>query len=137
MPPQVVSCSTKVPHHNSAMECHPRICLVSPGECESPTQGASLIQACLVNKFTPLSPTNYKSFDEVITLYKDYRNTKDIGKLAIALAKYTYFGWSVMAQSTVTDRGGTTPLDPVKLQHIRSNIRAIFSLMDDAEFNQI
>ena len=77
------------------------------------------------------------SSDEVITLYKDYKNTKDIGKLAIALAKYTYFRSNVMAQSTVTGRGGTTPLDPVKLQHLQSNIRAIFPLVDDAEFNRI
>ena len=76
------------------------------------------------------------SLDEVITLYKDYKNTKDIGKLAITLAKYTYFGSSVMAQSTVTGRGGTTPLDPVKL-HLQSNIHAIFPLVDNAEFNQI
>ena len=110
--------------------------LDQPVECESPTQGASVIPARLVNKFTPISPTKYKSSDEVITLYKDYKNTKDIGKLAIALGKYTYFGSSVMAQSTVTGRGGTT-LDPVKLQHLRSNIRAIFPLVDDAEFNQI
>ena len=110
--------------------------LDQPVECESPTQGASVIPTCLVNKFTPISPTKYKSSDEVITLYKDYKNTKDIGKLAVALAKYTYFGSSVMAQSTVTGRGGTTPLDPVKL-HLWSNIRAIFPLVDDAEFNQI
>ena len=69
--------------------------------------------------------------------YKDYKSTKDIGKLAIVLAKYTYFGLSVMVQSTVTDRGGTTPLDPIKLQHLRSNIHAIFPLMDDAEFDKI
>ena len=107
-------------------------------ECEPPTQGASLIPARLVNKFTPISPTKHKSSDEVITLYKDYKNTKDIGKLAIALARYTYFGLSIMAQteSTVTGRGGTTPLDPVKLQHLRSNIHAIFPLMDDAEFDK-
>ena len=111
--------------------------LGQPVECESPTQGASVIPTRLVNKFTPISPTKYKSSDEVISLYKDYKNTKDIGKLAIALAKYTYFGSSVMAQSTVTGRGGTTPLDPVKLQHLRRNIRAIFPLMDNAEFNQI
>ena len=111
--------------------------LGQPVECESPTQGASLVPARLVNKFTPISLTKYKSSDEVITLYKDYKNTKDIGKLAITLAKYTYFGSSVMAESTVTGRGGTTPLDPVKLQHLRSNIRAIFPLVDDAKFNQI
>ena len=88
--------------------------LGQPVECEPPTQGASLILARLVNKFTPISPTKYKSSDEVITLCKDYKNTKDIGKLAIGSAKYTYYGSSVMAQSTVTGRGGTTPLDPVK-----------------------
>ena len=106
-------------------------------ECEPPTQGASLIPARLVNKFTPISPTKCKSSDEVITLFKEYKNTKDIGKLAIALAKYTYFGSSVMAHSTVTGRGGTTPLNAVELQHLRSNIRAIFPLMDDAEFDKI
>ena len=111
--------------------------LGQPVVCETPTQGASLVPAHPVNKFTPISPTKYKSLDEVITLSKDYKNTKDIGKLAIALAKYTYFGSSVMAQSTVTGRGGTTPLDPIKLQHLQSNIRAIFPLMDDAEFNKI
>ena len=64
--------------------------LGQPVECEPPTQGASGIPACLVNKFTPISPTKYKSSDEVTTLYKDYKNTKDIDKLAIALAKYSY-----------------------------------------------
>ena len=111
--------------------------LGQPVECEPPTQGASFIPARLVNKFTPISPTKHKSSDEVITLYKDYKNTKDIVKLAIALAKYTYFGSSIMAHSTVTGRGGSTPLDAVKLQHLRSNIRAIFPLMDNADFDKI
>ena len=65
--------------------------LGQPVEFEPPTQGASLIPARLVNKFTPISPTKHKSSDEVITLYKDYKNTKDIGKLAIALAKYLFW----------------------------------------------
>ena len=108
--------------------------LGQPGKGEPPTQGASLIPVRLVNKFTQISPTKYKSSDEVI---KDYKNTKDIGKLAITLAKCTYFRSSVMAQSTLTGRGATTPLDPIKLQHLRSNIRAIFPLIDDAEFNKI
>ena len=38
-------------------------------EFEPPTQGARLIPARLVNKFTPISPTKYKSSDKVITLY--------------------------------------------------------------------
>ena len=34
--------------------------LGQPVECEPPTQGASLVPARLVNKFTPISPTKYK-----------------------------------------------------------------------------
>ena len=33
--------------------------LGQPGECESPTEGASGIPVRLVNKFTPISPTKY------------------------------------------------------------------------------
>ena len=32
-------------------------------ECETPTQGASLVSAHLVNQFTPISPTKYNSSD--------------------------------------------------------------------------
>ena len=42
-----------------------------------------------------------------------------------------------MAPSTVTGRRCTTPLDPVRLQHLRSNICAIFLPIDNAEFNKI
>ncbi len=49
-----------------------------------------------VSKFTPISPTKYRSADEVIGLYSQYKNSKEIGRLAIALAKYTYFGNAVL-----------------------------------------
>ena len=90
MPPQVVTRSTKVPPHNSRDGTLPQDMLGQPVECEPPTQGTNLIPARQVNKFTPISPTKHKSSDGVIILYKDYKNTKDIGKLAIALTKYTY-----------------------------------------------
>jgi len=70
-------------------------------------------------------------------MYALYKNTKDIGKLAIALAKYTYFGPQVMSQCTVTGRGSTNPLDPSKLQRLRENIRSVFPMMDDEEFKAI
>ena len=88
----------------------------------------------LTNKFTPISPTKYKSSDEVISLYKFCKNAEDIGKLAIALAKYTYFGPTVMSQCTVIGRVETTALDPVKLGLLQNNIRAIFPQMDDNQF---
>ena len=96
----------------------------------------SQIPSRLTNKFTPISPTRYKSSDEVISLYKFYKNAKDIGKLAIALAKYTYFGSATMSQCTVTGRGETTALDPIRLGLLRGDIRAIFPQMDDEEFRK-
>ena len=36
-----------------------------PVECEAPTQGANLIPALLVNKFTSISPTNTKLGSDV------------------------------------------------------------------------
>ena len=104
--------------------------ICQPVESGMPSQ----IPARLTNKETPISPRKYKSSDEVLSLYRYYKNTKDIGKLAIALAKYTYFGVSVMTECTVTGRGETTALDPVKLGLLQNNIRAIFPQMDDDEF---
>ena len=94
----------------------------------------SQIPARLTNKATPISPRKYKSSDEVLSLYRYYKNPKDIGKLAIALAKYTYFGVSIMGECTVTGRGETTALDPVKLGLLQNNIRAVFPQMDNDEF---
>jgi len=96
----------------------------------------SQIPSRLTNKLTPILLTKYKSSDEVISLYKFYKNAKDIGKLAIALVKYTYFGLATMSQCTVTGQGETTTLDPIKLGLLRGNIRAIFPQMDDEEFNK-
>ena len=81
----------------------------------------------LRRKFTP------KSSNDVISLYRFYKNAKDIGKLAVALAKYTYFGPTIMAQSTVTGRG----LDPIKLRLLQGNINAIFPQMDDHQLKEV
>jgi len=70
-------------------------------------------------------------------MYAFYKNTKDIGKLGIPLAKYTYFGPQVMFQCTVMGRGNRKPLDPSKLQRLRENIRSVFPMMDDDEFKAI
>jgi len=65
--------------------------------------------------------------------YPGYATAKDIGKLAIPLAKYTYFRPQVMSQCTVMGRGNRKPLDPSKLQRLRENIRSVFPMMDDDE----
>ena len=85
----------------------------------------------LRRKITP------KSSHEVISLYRFYKNAKDSDKLAVALAKYTYFGPTIMAQSTVTGRGDVTGLDPIKLRLLQGNINAIFPQMDDDQLKEV
>jgi len=82
---------------------------------EMPSWGASPTPSCQA-KFIP---TKCKSSDEVFSIYSFHKNTKDIGKLAIALAKYTYFGPQEMSQCTVMGRGSTKPLNPNKLNCLR------------------
>jgi len=98
-----------------------------------PSRGASPTPSCQA-KFIP---TKCKSSDEVLSIYSFYKNTKDIGKLAIALAKYTYFGPQEMSQCTVMGQGNTKPLDPNKLKRLRENIRSVFPMVDDDEFKAI
>ncbi len=77
----------------------------------------SSIQVCShsVNRFTPISPTKYRYADEgcSIGLYSQDKNSKEIGQLAIALSKYTYFGNAVLSRSTITGRGNKAALDPL------------------------
>ena len=63
--------------------------------------------------------------------FSSYKNRKDIGRLAIVLAKYTYFASRTMAESTITGHGGTKPLDARKMEQLRANIRGIFPLLND------
>ena len=89
------------------------------------------------NVFSSVSPRRYLSADQVMAKYARYKNRRDVGRLAIALAKCTYFGAATMADSTVTGRGDTAALDPTKLQQLKANIRSIFPTMSDAEFEAI
>ena len=89
------------------------------------------------NVFSSISPRRYLSADQVMGKYARYKNRRDVGRLAIALAKCTYFGAATMAESTITGRGGTAALDPSKLEQLKANIRSIFPTMSDAEFEAI
>ena len=98
----------------------------SPQSCNRPA-----------NLFSNISPRRYLSADQVMAKYARYKNRRDVGRLAIALAKHTYFGTAIMASSTITGRGDTTALDPNKLEQLKANIRSIFPTMSDAEFEAI
>ena len=145
MPPQVVCCSAKVSPHNSEMERHPRICLVSQRECEQPSQGtksdlSSPSEQVHSDITDQIQLIRYQSSD-VATITRIPRTLASLLSLrpnillfffrwlhslrtqaprvdvqsfpnGIRVRKLPYFGSSIMAQSTVTGGGGTTPLDP-------------------------
>ena len=61
--------------------------------------------------------------------FSSYKNRKDIGRLAIVLVKYTYFGPGGC--------GGTKALDTRNMEQLRANIWGIFPLLNDDEFSEL
>ena len=83
------------------------------------------------------SPRKYTPPDVVISRYSKHMNQRDIGRLAVALAKYTYFGEEVMRRSTLT---GTRNKDtiPENLKILSKDIRGVFaSNLSEQEFTHI
>ena len=54
-----------------------------------------------------ISPRKRQTAEEVMHTFSRFKNRQDVGRLAIVLAKYTYFGHDLMAYSTTTGRKGT------------------------------
>ena len=93
-----------------------------------------------LTSWSEVSPRKYTPPDVVISRYLKYKNQRDIGRLAVALAKYTYFGEEVMRRSTLTGTRNkdTIPLDPEKLKGLSKDIRAVFpSNLSEQEFTHI
>ena len=92
------------------------------------------------HSWSEASPCKYTPTDVVISRYATYKNQRDIGKLAVALAKFTYFGEDVLRKSTLTGSRNkdTVPLDPNKLKSLSKDIRGVFpSDMSPQEFTRI
>ena len=123
-PPPIESSCTSLPRTFDSPPC---------GEPLLPSTSNKILAPPFDDAFHILKFTLNLS-DQVISLYKFYKNAKDIGKLAVALVKYTYFGLTIIAQSTVTGRGDVTGLDPIKLRLLQGNITAIFPQKDDDKF---
>ena len=71
----------------------------------------------------------------VISRYSKYKNQCDIGRLAVALAKYTLGKKSTL---TGTRNEDTIPLDPEKLKSLSKDIRGVFpSNLSEQEFTHI
>lgn len=79
--------------------------------------------------------------DPSVVIYNNSRlcNVKEVGKLAIALARDAYFGDEVLSQSTIHGKGNSRVLDNSKLSSLLSVIHAnsAFSKMSKEEFSNI
>ena len=90
-----------------------------------------------INWFNSVSPEEFMSADAVLARYQCFKNMRDVGHLAIQLAKRTYFGTSVMSHSTVSGRNNTTPLDRKKMKEMKAVLRSVFSSISDEEFERV
>ena len=59
---------------------------------------------------------------------------KDYGRIAVALARFTYFGHEVMKKSTITGADGTDMLNPLAMRSLRADMRGLFMDMSETEF---
>ena len=87
-----------------------------------------------INMFSSVSPEEFMSADAVLARYQRFKHTRDVGHLAIQLAKRTYFGTFVMSHSTVSGRNNTTPLD---CKEMKAVLRSVFSSISDEEFERV
>ena len=69
----------------------------------------------------PLQPAQQTlSMPQVVT----HITQKDYGRVAVALAQFTYYG-KVLKRSTITGQEGTDRLDPVVMERLKSDMRAL------------
>ena len=85
----------------------------------------------------PLSIPSYmpiKTAEEIVARYPNYLNEDNIGRLATKLARFTYFGENVLAQSTVPGGGDKHPLNPVILLQMKNMLKWQFPNESPTDF---
>ena len=87
-----------------------------------------------ISLFSSVSLEDFMSADAVLAKYQRFKNRCDASRLAIQLAKRTYFGTSVMSHSTVSGRNNTTPLDRKKMKAV---LRGVFSSISEEELERV
>ena len=66
-----------------------------------------------------------------------YINKEEIGRVAVKLARKTFFGESVLVQSSISGTENTKPLNPSVLQQMKTCIRSKFIEISPTEFESI
>ena len=59
---------------------------------------------------------------------------KDYGMIALALARFTYFGCEVVKRSTINRTDGTDMLNPHAMRYLKADMRGLFMDMSETEF---
>lgn len=76
-----------------------------------------------------------KSAEDVLKKYEQYLNSKQVGIVAAKLARNTFFGESVLKESSVSGTEDTRPLDPQVLNQLKAAIRQKFVHTTQSEFD--
>ncbi|MCG8624711.1 MAG: BEN domain-containing protein [Proteobacteria bacterium] len=75
-----------------------------------------------------------KTAEEIVARYPNYLNEDNIGRLATKLARFTYFGENVLAQSTVPGGVDKHPLNPVILLQMKNMLKGQFPNESPTDF---
>ena len=59
---------------------------------------------------------------------------KDYGRIALAFARFTYFGREVMKRSTITGADGTDMLNLHAMRSLKADMRGLFMDTSETEF---
>ena len=101
------------------------ICTSSPAVTLGPPKEPPTKQRNL--KPLPIPPYMLmKTAEEVFKKNSRYVNKDEIGRVAAKLARRTFFGESVLVQSSISGTENTRPLDPSVLQRLKDTIRQKF-----------
>ena len=78
-----------------------------------------------------------KTASEDFSKYKNYVNKAFIGRVAVKLARNTFFGVPVLEASSLNGTNDSAPLDPNVLMAMKSVIREKFMDISPTEFEGV
>ena len=127
--PRANSLPPTIPVRFAQLQHNPAITL-GPSK-EPPTKQRNL-KPLPIPPYMPL-----KTAEEVFKKNSKYLNKDDIGRVAAKLARATFFGESVLVQSSISGTDNTRPLDPSVLQQLKDTIRQKFMHMSPTDYETI
>ena len=75
-----------------------------------------------------------KSGESLVQRYPRYLNSERVERLANKLARFTFFGESILARSTISGGPGKHPLNPNVLMQLKQFIKQQFPMESPTNF---